>query len=206
MRQSFTFPSMIKETTKKINQTLDLVVETLVRAHPFERIVYSALMLPGMANGTAIWIYSWSGRRICPRWNAPLRRDVCSPTLIVPWILSCTLPPNWTIGNKPRLLLRLRYWPRAPRYMSETPQKILVRQWISRAENDLLNISNNLAAQKIPWDTICFHSQQAAEKYLKAVLVFHAQPVPRTHDLEHLLGVSHRRLKRSACPCLFPTP
>jgi HEPN domain-containing protein len=61
--------------------------------------------------------------------------------------------------------------------MSETPQKILVRQWISRAENDLLN----LAAQEIPWDTICFHSQQAAEKYLKAVLVFHAQPVPRTH-------------------------
>ncbi|MYF91677.1 MAG: hypothetical protein F4184_06025 [Gemmatimonadetes bacterium] len=37
--------------------------------------------------------------------------------------------------------------------MSETPQKILVRQWISRAENDLLNVRNNLAAQEIPWDT-----------------------------------------------------
>ena len=73
--------------------------------------------------------------------------------------------------------------------MSETPQKILVRQWISRAENDLLNVRNNLAAQEIPWDTICFHSQQVAEKYLKAVLVFYAQPVPRTHDLEHLLGM-----------------
>ena len=73
--------------------------------------------------------------------------------------------------------------------MSETPQKILVRQWIRRAENDLLNVRNNLAAQEIPWDTICFHSQQAAEKYLKAVLVFYAQPVPRTHDLEHLLGM-----------------
>lgn len=68
--------------------------------------------------------------------------------------------------------------------MSETPQKILVRQWISRAENDLLNVRNNLAAQEVPWDTICFHSQQAAEKYLKAVLVFHTQPVPRTHDLD----------------------
>ncbi len=49
--------------------------------------------------------------------------------------------------------------------MSESPQKILVRQWISRAENDLLNVRNNLAAQEIPWDTICFHSQQAAEKH-----------------------------------------
>ena len=65
--------------------------------------------------------------------------------------------------------------------MSESPQKILVRQWISRAENDLLNVRNNLAAQEIPWDTICFHSQQAAEKYLKAVLVFYDQPIPRTH-------------------------
>ena len=68
--------------------------------------------------------------------------------------------------------------------MSETPQKILVRQWTSRAENDLLNVRNNLAAQEIPWDTICFHSQQVAEKYLKAVLVFYAQPVPRTHPHE----------------------
>ena len=30
---------MTTETTKKTNQTLELVVETLVRAHPFERIV-----------------------------------------------------------------------------------------------------------------------------------------------------------------------
>ena len=30
--------------------------------------------------------------------------------------------------------------------MSESPQKILVRQWTSRAENDLLNVRNNLAA------------------------------------------------------------
>ena len=30
---------MTTETAKKTNQTLELVVETLVRAHPFERIV-----------------------------------------------------------------------------------------------------------------------------------------------------------------------
>ena len=36
--------------------------------------------------------------------------------------------------------------------MSETPQKILVRQWISRAENDLLNVRNNLAAQEMLFD------------------------------------------------------
>jgi len=47
----------------------------------------------------------------------------------------------------------------------------LVRAWVLKAEHDLLNIENNLAAQEIPWDTVCFHAQQCGEKYLKALLV-----------------------------------
>ena len=43
--------------------------------------------------------------------------------------------------------------------------------WIAKAENDLLNIRNNLSAPQVPWDTICFHAQQAAEKLLKAFVV-----------------------------------
>jgi len=33
------------------------------------------------------------------------------------------------------------------------------RLWIRKAEADLLNIRNNLAATEIPWDTVCFHAQ-----------------------------------------------
>lgn len=33
------------------------------------------------------------------------------------------------------------------------------------------------------WDQACFHSQQAAEKALKAVLVARGHAVPRSHDL-----------------------
>lgn len=47
----------------------------------------------------------------------------------------------------------------------------LIRAWVLKAEHDLLNIENNLAAREIPWDTVCFHAQQCAEKYLKALLV-----------------------------------
>jgi HEPN domain len=39
--------------------------------------------------------------------------------------------------------------------------------WFAKAEHDLLNIQNNLAAVQIPWDTVCFHAQQAAEKCLE---------------------------------------
>ena len=42
------------------------------------------------------------------------------------------------------------------------------RQWLAKADNDLLNIQNNLASREIPWDTVCFHAQQCGEKALKA--------------------------------------
>jgi HEPN domain-containing protein len=35
---------------------------------------------------------------------------------------------------------------------------------------------------------VCFHCQQCAEKYLKGLLEELARPVPKTHDLEGLLG------------------
>ena len=60
--------------------------------------------------------------------------------------------------------------------------------WIAKADNDLLNIRNNLDAARVPWDTVCFHAQQAAEKMLKAFLVSRGLIAPRTHDLIALLA------------------
>lgn len=62
--------------------------------------------------------------------------------------------------------------------------------WLGKAENDLLNIQNNLSASRIPWDTVCFHAQQAAEKLLKAFLSHHGFGLKRTHDLVALLTVA----------------
>ena len=49
-------------------------------------------------------------------------------------------------------------------------------------------------------DFVCFCCQQAAEKYLKALLVELGLTVPRTHNLEDLLGVL-RLIIRSVSPC-----
>lgn len=62
------------------------------------------------------------------------------------------------------------------------------RTWLAKAENDFLNIENNLAAERVPWDTVCFHAQQAVEKLLKAFLVFHDRIPPRNHDVLALLA------------------
>ncbi|OGS21933.1 MAG: DNA-binding protein [Elusimicrobia bacterium RIFOXYA2_FULL_39_19] len=64
----------------------------------------------------------------------------------------------------------------------------LVHKWFEKANNDLKNIKNNLSAKDIPADTVCFHAQQAIEKCLKAVLVYHDREVAKTHDLVKLLS------------------
>ena len=65
-------------------------------------------------------------------------------------------------------------------------------EWIAKAENDLLNIENNLAAERVPWDSVCFHAQQAAEKLLKAFLVERGEMPTKTHDLLFLLRLCMR--------------
>ena len=59
----------------------------------------------------------------------------------------------------------------------------VAKQWVAKADNDLLNADNNLVSEKIPFDTVCFHCQQAAEKILKAYLVANQHTFPISHDL-----------------------
>jgi len=61
------------------------------------------------------------------------------------------------------------------------------KQWLAKARSDLLSADNNLASERVPYDTVCFHCQQAAEKILKAYLAASGQSAPRTHDLLLLL-------------------
>jgi HEPN domain-containing protein len=67
-----------------------------------------------------------------------------------------------------------------------------LQQWIAKAENDLLSIENNLHAEKIPWDIVCFHAQQYVEKYLKAYLVNRGESPPHMHDLSALVNLCSR--------------
>jgi HEPN domain-containing protein len=64
-----------------------------------------------------------------------------------------------------------------------------VEQWIAKAEQDFALASELLAEDRPFWDAICFHAQQAAEKYLKAYLVYREVDFPKTHDVEHLLDL-----------------
>jgi HEPN domain-containing protein len=65
----------------------------------------------------------------------------------------------------------------------------LTREWIRKAEADLA-VARLAARQREPMhDAVCFHCQQSAEKYLKALLQESGLRVPRTHELLDLLNV-----------------
>ena len=64
----------------------------------------------------------------------------------------------------------------------------IVRQWVEKAEHDLSNAAHTLTLQDdCPFDTVCFHAQQCAEKYLKARLQEAQIDPPRIHHLPTLL-------------------
>lgn len=68
--------------------------------------------------------------------------------------------------------------------MVRPEQLHLIRQWIQKAEEDYKNAEHTLTLEEdCPVSTVCFHSQQCIEKYLKALLICHSLPVPKCHDL-----------------------
>lgn len=74
--------------------------------------------------------------------------------------------------------------------MSNDPRLNIVVLWLKKARNDLNNIDIILTSNRedLPLDTVCFHAQQAIEKALKGLLVFHGRDISRSHDLVKLLN------------------
>lgn len=65
-----------------------------------------------------------------------------------------------------------------------------VEEWVSKAEGDFATAGRELRARKSPnYDAVCFHCQQCAEKYLKAILQENELRIPKIHFLLELLAM-----------------
>ena len=61
-------------------------------------------------------------------------------------------------------------------------------EWTTKAEGDFATAGRELRVRKLPnYDAVCFHCQQCAEKYLKAVLQEHNKQIPKIHNLIELM-------------------
>ena len=67
--------------------------------------------------------------------------------------------------------------------------KDYVDKWLFRANEDIAVIDRLIQSDPRAYaSTICFHAQQAVEKYLKALLARKGVDFPRTHDVDFLLA------------------
>lgn len=65
--------------------------------------------------------------------------------------------------------------------------KPLTKEWVAKAEADYFAGCLLLRSRKaISYDAVCFHGQQCAEKYLKALLQEYVIRFTKTHDLIEL--------------------
>ena len=72
-------------------------------------------------------------------------------------------------------------------------QNDYLKNWLFLANEDLAVIDSLYNTDTTFYaSTICFHAQQAVEKFLKAFLVFHNVDFPRTHDVDFLLMECHK--------------
>lgn len=64
----------------------------------------------------------------------------------------------------------------------------MLDEWINKAEGDYATAMREFRARKLTnYDAVCFHAQQAIEKYLKAFLLKNKVAFPKTHNLRELL-------------------
>lgn len=68
----------------------------------------------------------------------------------------------------------------------------LVKQWLQKAFHDMIAARSLSQLEPAVMDVAIYHCQQAAEKAVKAFLVFRDQEPGRTHDVDRLLEQSAR--------------
>ena len=96
--------------------------------------------------------------------------------------------------------------------MKRTPEQVIwdfVQGWLRKAAGDLQAAERLLGLQQDDHFTSAFHAQQAAEKFLKAFLVRHQIPFPKTHDIQDLLKLAARvdpTLERELSSAAMVTP
>jgi len=81
--------------------------------------------------------------------------------------------------------------------------KPITAEWVTKAEGDFATLERESRARKNPnYDAACFHAQQCAEKYMKALLAKGGREVPQAKRavaaMERVVRACGTLLKRTA--------
>ena len=62
-----------------------------------------------------------------------------------------------------------------------------IQEWINKAQKDIKTVEIMKEYEDMT-EIICFHCQQAVEKYLKALLIKNGEEITKTHNIDYLLN------------------
>jgi len=66
-------------------------------------------------------------------------------------------------------------------------ERELIQNWLRFAGENLMSAKSLFEEEFAPFHTVCYMCQGAAEKYLKAYLIWQGWSLEKTHDLRNLL-------------------
>lgn len=65
-------------------------------------------------------------------------------------------------------------------------EKEYIKEWLTKAEHDLIAAKTLIQNRPDISDTVCFHCQQAVEKFFKAYLIYRGVNIMKTHSVTFL--------------------
>ena len=71
--------------------------------------------------------------------------------------------------------------------------KLISKEWLNKAKEDL-DVVEEIISRKHLTNMVAFHSQQAVEKTLKALIEEFEIGFEKTHNLERLLGIVRKQI------------
>jgi HEPN domain-containing protein len=69
----------------------------------------------------------------------------------------------------------------------------LIGAWLEKAEKDLLSANHEFSFKDRVLESICFHCQQAVEKYIKAYLIYLEITFGKTHEIGELITLCEHK-------------
>lgn len=79
------------------------------------------------------------------------------------------------------------FYPKGKLFMNEAKTE-LITLWLKKAQKDLISAKREMKFETPITETVCFHSQQAAEKFLKAYFVFLDIKILKSHNIATLIS------------------
>jgi HEPN domain-containing protein len=65
---------------------------------------------------------------------------------------------------------------------------LFINQWLAKANENMFVVDKLTEDEITATSAVCFHCQQAVEKFLKAYLIANGFDIKRTHNIEYLLA------------------